>query len=106
MKLYVESKVTGKRYYLRKSAATRQELVRQIGRPDFRVGNETFSVKDVTAERNFDNTAIAMALGGVIGIVGGAVGVAAGTVIGGIVGNGVDKKETEEIESFNGSKIW
>lgn len=102
MKLYVKNKFTGQKTYLKQSASSRKELVERIGSPRFKFDNQVFSVSEVQAESS-DNTATAMAAGGVLGVVGGVPGVVIGGLIGALLGKSSDEEDKEKTEKFNRS---
>lgn len=104
MKLYVQNKASGARTYLKQNANSRQQLASQLGSERFKVKNQTYSVNDVRAEQN-DNTANAMAAGGVIGIAGGVPGVIIGGIIGALLGKSTDDEDNKKVEKFNRSLL-
>ncbi|WP_046006076.1 hypothetical protein [Pseudoalteromonas rubra] len=103
MKLYVKNPSTGEKIYLKQTALTRQELAAQLGAYKFSVDGQIFSVSDVLAESS-ENTASAMAAGGVIGVVGGVPGVILGGLIGALLGKGSDDEDKVQSENFNRSR--
>lgn len=102
MKLYVKNQLTGEKVYLKQTAITRQDLANQLGAQKFTVDGQVFSVNDVLAESS-ENTAGAMAAGGVIGVVGGVPGVVIGGIIGALLGKGSDNDDKIKSEKFNRS---
>jgi len=109
MKLFIEEKngvnKTGKLIYLDKIASTRRELQALVGSKEFTVNQNKYFISQVKAMKSSDNTALGMAVGGVLGLLGGPAGVAAGGVIGGLLGKDSDIKEVARIKKFNGSKL-
>ncbi|MFB2803271.1 hypothetical protein [Shewanella seohaensis] len=104
MKLYVTNQSTGEKIYLKQNAASRRELVNLLGSERFQLDQQIYSVNDVKAESN-DNTAGAMAAGGVIGVVGGVPGVIIGGLIGALLGKSTDDEDKVKSDNFNGSKL-
>jgi len=104
VKLYVLNQFTEEKIYLKQSAATKSGLVEQLGSERFKVDGQIFSVNEVIAESN-DNTAGAMAAGGVMGVVGGVPGVIIGGVIGALLGMGSNTEDKEKTEKFNRSSL-
>ena len=109
MKLFIEEKngvkKTGKIIYLDKIASTRRDLQTLIGSKEFTVNQNRYYISQVKAMKSSDNTALGVAVGGVLGLIGGALGVAAGGVIGGLLGKDNDIKEAARINKFNRSKL-
>jgi uncharacterized membrane protein YdfJ with MMPL/SSD domain len=104
MKLYVTNQATGEKTYLKQSAASRQDLVKQLGSERFQIDQQIYSVNDVRAEIN-ESTAGAMAAGGVIGVVGGVPGVIIGGLIGALLGKSTDDEDKIKSDKFNGSQM-
>ncbi|MCJ8304739.1 hypothetical protein [Shewanella sp.] len=104
MKLYVVNQSTQEKTYLKQNAASRRNLVEQLGSERFQIDQQVFSVNDVKAESN-DNTASAMAAGGVIGIVGGVPGVIIGGLLGALFGKSTDDEDKEKSDKFNRSQL-
>jgi len=104
MKLYVTNNTTGEKTYLKQSATSRSELVQVLGSERFQIDTEVYSVTDVVAERN-ENTAGAMAAGGVLGVVGGVPGVIIGGLIGALLGKSTDDEDKEKTDKFNRSLL-
>ena len=103
MKLYVFDPITNEKIHLKQNAKTRDELAENIGAYSFKVNEIVFSVNDVLAEPS-DNTAGAMAAGGVIGAAGGVPGVIIGGAIGFLLGKGSDDDDKINAEAFNRSR--
>ncbi|KTF17023.1 hypothetical protein [Pseudoalteromonas sp. H105] len=104
MKLYVTNQSTGEKRYLKQSAVSRQELVKQLGSERFQIDQQVYSVSEVVAESN-ESTAGAMAAGGVIGVVGGVPGVIIGGIIGALLGKSTDDEDKVKTDKFNGSEV-
>lgn len=104
MKLYVLDKTSNEKTYLKQSAKSKRELANLLGAERFRLDNQVYSVNEVIAEAN-DNTAGAMAAGGVIGVVGGVPGVIIGGLIGALLGNSSDNEDKRKTEEFNRSRV-
>lgn len=104
MKLYVIDPTSSEKHYLKHSATTRNELAQNFGSSYFRLDKTVFSIEDVHAEPS-ENTAAAMAAGGVIGAAGGVPGVIIGGAIGFLLGMGSDDNDKESVEIFNRSCV-
>ena len=102
MKLYVLNPDTNEKHYLKHNAKTRDELAQNFESNYFKLGDAVFSINNVFAEPS-DNTAAAMAAGGVIGAAGGVPGVILGGAIGFLLGKGSDDNDKEDVEIFNRS---
>ena len=103
MKLYVVNKTTNEKHHLKQTANTRGHLASLLGTKRFSVGGNIYSVNEVIAEPS-DNTAGAMALGGVVGVAGGVPGVIIGGLIGALLGKGSDNEDKEKADKFNRSQ--
>lgn len=103
MKLYVINQ-NNQKVYLNLTAATRQGLATQIGGRNFYLGDNLYSVNQVWAENDSNNTATGAVVGGVVGALGGPVGILIGGLLGGLFGNGSDEQETAQVRRFNQSK--
>lgn len=103
MRLYVFDRKNNK-VYLNLVVSTRQNLARQIGSRYFYLGNTRYSVNDVFAEIENDNTAPGALIGGALGLLGGPIGVAVGLALGGILGNSTNDDETLKVKRFNTSR--
>lgn len=104
MKLYVVNPSTKEKIYLKQNTASKRDLVEQLGSERFQIDQQIFDVIDVAAESN-DNTAGAMATGGVIGVVGGVPGVIIGGIIGALFGKSAGDEDKERSEKFNRSLL-
>jgi len=102
MKLYVINNTSGEKTYLKQNATSRSELAQALGSNRFQIDAEIYSVIDVVAERN-ENTAGAMAAGGVLGVVGGVPGVIIGGIIGALLGKSTDDEDKNKTDKFNRS---
>ena len=105
MKLFVVSKISSKKIDLKVKVPTRSAFSRLIKGDHFKVGNELFSVGEVQAEKDINNTTAGALIGGTLGLFGGAPGVFIGGVIGGLVGKDSDDKEERQVAAFNGSRV-
>lgn len=103
MKLYIKNN-DGKRVYLNKVASTRRELVSVIGSENFKVKNARYSVRDVVAIRDSNDTYKGSLIGGAVGIFAGPAGVIAGGVVGGVLGKANDTRRKKNVVNFNESK--
>lgn len=103
MQLFVKDK-NGKKIILDVTAPTRRELSFKIG-TEFYVGKQYYTINQVIAESNNNDTAGGAALGGLIGLLGGGVGVAVGGFFGGLIGNARDTEEQKKINQFNRSRL-
>ena len=102
MKLYVRKPGSpNTKIYINSNAITRAQLAHQIGNHYFRIGIHSFSVNDVIAESESNNTAVAATIGGVVGTIGGPIGMVIGGVLGGLIGNVSDNQETSKVNAFN-----
>lgn len=104
MKLYVTNHSTGDKTYLKQSAVSKRDLVKQLGSERFQLEDQIYSVREVKAESN-DSTAGAMAAGGVIGVVGGVPGVIIGGLIGALLGKSTDDEDKIKSDKFNESQL-
>ncbi|MBV1930029.1 MAG: hypothetical protein KUG81_11020 [Gammaproteobacteria bacterium] len=104
MKLYVLDKSSNEKTYLKQSANSKLELANLLGAKRFQLENQIYSVNEVVAEAN-ENTAGAMAAGGVIGVVGGVPGVIIGGLIGALLGNNSDSDDKIKAEKFNRGQV-
>ncbi|OUS72775.1 hypothetical protein B5G52_06160 [Pseudoalteromonas sp. A601] len=104
MKLYVLDKSSNEKTYLKQSASSKEELANLLGAKRFRLDDKIYSVNEVIAEAD-ENTAGAMAAGGVIGVVGGVPGVIIGGLIGALLGNSSDNEDKLKTEKFNRSQV-
>ena len=102
MRLYVINKTDGNKLHLKQSADTRSELVGLFGTRRIQIDNHVYDMDEVSAESS-ENTAPAMALGGVVGVLGGVPGVVIGGIIGALLGNSSDEEDKIKVEQFNGS---
>lgn len=102
MRLYVLDKADGKKIHLRQIADSRGELVRTFGSRKVEIGNHIYDVNEIAAEAS-ENTAPAMALGGVVGVLGGVPGVILGSAIGALLGKSSDDEDKVKAELFNRS---
>lgn len=103
MKLFVISE-EGVKEYLSVITSNRAQLKSRIGEY-FTVKGEYYSIDDVHAEANEDNTTTAMAVGGALGLFGGIAGVLAGGIIGGLVGNSSKENDENAVKLFNESFV-
>ena len=103
MKLFVVNQ-NNQKVYLNLIAPTRQSLAAQIGGRKFLLGQSVYSVTDVCAENDTNDTATGAVVGGVIGVLGGPVGVLIGGLLGGLLGNSSDDQETSSVNNFNRSR--
>jgi len=104
MKLFVISPTTKSKHYLNHQSKNRADLVNDLGSDKFEINSERYSINDVKAESS-DNTAGAMAAGGVIGVAGGVPGVVIGGILGALFGKASDNEDKEKAEAFNLSAI-
>ncbi|NQZ93188.1 MAG: hypothetical protein HRT97_12725 [Moritella sp.] len=104
MKLFVIEQSSNEKKYLRQNANTRKGLSELLGSNKFKIDDQIFTVDDVQAEPN-ENTAGAMALGGVIGVAGGVPGVIIGGLIGALLGKGTDNDDKVRVDKFNRSTL-
>lgn len=102
MKLFVISPRSNSKYYLKYQSRTRRDLAEALGSEVFKINNERYSVNDVQAESS-DNTAGAMAAGGVVGVAGGVPGVLIGGILGAILGKASDDNDRAKADAFNRS---
>lgn len=102
MKLFI--KRGNQKIYIRSSAKTRTELIRQVGGKKFSVNGVRYNVSQVFAEKEGSNTIVAGLVGGSLGLLGGPVGFITGATLGGIIGNSSEKKEEIDVKHFNQSK--
>ena len=102
MKLYVLNKASGEKVFLKQSATSRQELAQMLGSARFQIDNQVFSINEVKAESS-ENTAGAMAAGGVVGAVAGVPGVILGGLVGALLGKSSDEEDKSKAEKFNRS---
>lgn len=102
MKLYVIDK-NNQKVYLNLTANSRKNLARQIGGMNFYLGNTLYSVKNVYAENDSNNSAAGAVIGGVVGALAGPLGILVGGLLGGVIGNGSDEQETSLVTNFNRS---
>ena len=102
MKLYVINSQNQK-VYLNLTAPTRRALINQIGGQNFFLGDNLYSVYDVRAENDSNNTATGAVVGGVVGVLGGPLGILIGGLLGGLIGNNSDDEENILISRFNNS---
>lgn len=104
MKLYVINPSTNSKLYLKHQSSTRRELVKDLGSESFAIGDMKYSVHDVHAESS-DNTASAMATGGLIGVAGGVPGVVIGGILGALFGKASDDEDKAKADAFNRSVL-
>jgi len=102
MKLYVIN-LSNQKVYLNLVAPTRDELRNIIRTSYFSLGNESYSVNDVSAEKNANSTGAGAVIGGAIGALGGPIGIIIGGALGGIIGNNSDEVESAKVKKFNNS---
>ncbi len=103
MKLYVIDDSNNK-IYLNLSASNRSELRSTIGSEKFFLREKQFSVFDVKAENEMNNSLTGAIVGGTVGALGGPVGILIGGLVGGVLGNTTDEKENARVNSFNNSR--
>jgi hypothetical protein len=103
MKLYVVNPNTKKKVYLNLIASTRHGLANQIDGENFYLGDNLYSVSDVCAEYESNNTATGVVVGGAVGALYGPVGIIIGGLLGGLIGNSSDVKEIVRVRRFNNS---
>jgi uncharacterized protein YcfJ len=101
MKLFITDKTTQNKVYLNRIAPTKNELANLIGSPVFIISDKTYTVNDVKAESDINNTLAGFVTGSLIGILGGPYGIAAGALIGGYLGNQTDRTEESKVNRFN-----
>lgn len=104
MKLFVVNPNTQSKHYLKHQSRNRNELVKELGSEIFSIGGTRYSVHDVQAESS-DNTASAMATGGVIGVAGGVPGVLIGGFLGALFGKASDNEDKAKADTFNRSVL-
>ena len=104
MKLFVTNPVTKEKHYLKQLAPDKPALAQKIGSISFQIDGHIFSVDDVLAESS-DNTAGAMAAGGVVGVAAGVPGVIIGGLIGMLLGKSSGDEDKAKAEKFNRSSI-
>ena len=104
MKLFVINPKTKSKHYLRHRSPNRRALAEALGSRSFRLGKVVYEVSDVKAEYS-DNTASAMAAGGVIGVAGGVPGVVLGGIIGAFLGKTAGNGDKAKADAFNQSKL-
>ncbi len=102
MKLFI--KRGNQKIYIRSSAKTRTELIRQVGGRNFTVNGVRYNINQVFAEKEGSNTIVAGLVGGTLGLLGGPVGFITGATLGGLIGNSSEKKEETDVKHFNQSK--
>lgn len=102
MRLFIKDSVSGEKTYIKTTARTRKELAEKFGSNRIKVKDKIYSVNVVQAEPD-QNTAPAMALGGVLGVVGGVPGVVIGGIIGGLLGKSSDDDDEKRAKEFNRS---
>ena len=103
MRLYVEDEY-GNKIPLDISARTRRELANKIGRT-FYIGNKRYSVNNVYAEPDNNDTAAGAVIGGILGLLGGGLGVLIGGAAGGLIGGIRDNEEKDKVSQFNNSRL-
>lgn len=103
MKLFVYNQYNQK-VYLNLSASTRQGLANKIGSRTFYLGENRYTVNEVWAEKDSNNTATGAVVGGLVGALGGPIGILAGGLLGGLFGNDSDEKEAANVKKFNQSR--
>ena len=102
MKLYVIDR-HGEKVGLDITANSRRDLAIVIGSKRFTVDGTYYTVDDVYAESNNNDTAGGAVLGGLLGLLGGGVGLVIGGVVGGLIGSSRDQEEMKKIQHFNNS---
>jgi hypothetical protein len=102
MRLYVIDKEDGSKVHLKQTASTRSDLAQLYGANRVQIGDNVYDINEIVAEAS-DNTAAAMALGGVVGVYGGVPGVIIGGLIGALLGKSSDDEDKERVELFNRS---
>lgn len=102
MKLFVTNP-NNQKVYLNLIASTRGELQNLIGGHLFNLGNFTYNINQVYAEKDVNKTTAGLIVGGSIGALGGPVGILIGGALGGIIGNTSDDIETGKVKTFNNS---
>lgn len=103
MKLFVTDN-RHQKVYLNLIARTRQELASKIGSRNFFLANKMYSVSQVVAEKDSNNTATGAVVGGLVGAFGGPVGILVGGFLGGLLGNSTDDDEALLVNTFNSSR--
>ena len=104
MRLYVIDKSNGNKVHLKQTARTRAELAQIYGSSRVKIGDDEYDLNEICAEAS-ENTAAAMALGGVVGIYGGVPGVILGGLIGALLGKSSDDEDKQKVELFNRSGV-
>lgn len=104
MKLYVLSKVDGKKIYLKAIARSRTELAKKYGKSILKIRGKQYSVNEVYAEKESSDTAAGALVGSILGILGGPIGFLIGGATGGLIGNSSESKEIEAVKHFNNSR--
>jgi len=64
---------------------------------------DIYSVNDVIAQEDSNETATGALVGGLVGLLGGPLGVFIGGGIGAMIGNGSDTEERNRVKNFNES---
>lgn len=102
MRLYVLDKTDGTKIYLKDIASNRRDLAAVYGSHRVKVGEHVYHVNEICAEPS-ENTAPAMALGGVVGVLGGVPGVILGGLVGALLGKSSDDEDEVKANLFNRS---
>ncbi|QQA74574.1 hypothetical protein [Pectobacterium parmentieri] len=102
MKLYIED-INGNKRYINLVATSRSELAQKLGGEYFSIDDFTYHVSQVNAEKSSDNKSFSTIVGGTLGLAGGVPGILIGGALGAILGSEADKKELNEVASFNRS---
>lgn len=103
MRLFVYNKYNQK-IYLDLAAPTRAHLAAALGGEFFYIGQDFFSVNQVYAEVDNNDTISGAVLGGLVGLLGGPIGLLIGGVAGGLVGKNREDEETIKVKRFNSSR--
>lgn len=104
MKLFINSKSTEQKIYLNLSANVRNDLRIRFGGDYFTIGDGfIYTVHEVFAEGESNNTAGGAVIGGLLGVLGGPLGLLVGAGLGGMIGNSSDQDENKRVNTFNNS---
>lgn len=104
MKLYVCNR-NNRKEYIDLVAPTRRHLAAIIGNPKFFLDDISYTVNDVYAESDNNDTVSGVILGGLVGLLGGPVGLIIGGATGALIGNNREDDDQIRVSKFNRSYL-